>query len=77
MTEVEQVIKYAKMLNSKNLSALRSGNISIRYNDGFFITPSGAKYDSLKKIMTKAVMVQISTVSIKGSNKATTPSEAE
>ena len=48
MTEVEQVIKYAKMLNSKNLSALRSGNISIRYNDGFFITPSGAKYDSLK-----------------------------
>ena len=48
MTEVEQVIKYAKMLNSKNLSALRSGNISIRYNDGFVITPSGAKYDSLK-----------------------------
>ena len=48
MMEVEQVIKYAKMLNSKNLSALRSGNISIRYNDGFVITPSGAKYDSLK-----------------------------
>ena len=50
MTKVEQVIKYAKMLNSKNLSALRSGNISIRYNDGFFITPSGAKYDSLKEL---------------------------
>ena len=43
-----EVIKYAKMLNSKKLSALRSGNISIRYKDGFFITPSGAKYASLK-----------------------------
>ena len=43
-----EVIKYAKMLNSKKLSALRSGNISIRYKDGFFITPSGAKYSSLK-----------------------------
>ena len=48
MTEAEQVIKYAKMLNSKNLSALRSGNISLRYKDGFFITPSGIKYSSLK-----------------------------
>jgi L-fuculose-phosphate aldolase len=43
-----EVIKYAKMLNSKKLSALRSGNISIRYKDGFFITPSGKKYSSLK-----------------------------
>ena len=43
------VIKYAKMLNSKKLSALRSGNVSIRYKDGFLITPSGAKYSSLKK----------------------------
>jgi len=43
-----EVIKYAKMLNSKKLSALRSGNISIRYKDGFLITPSGAKYSSLK-----------------------------
>ena len=42
------IIKYAKMLNSKKLSALRSGNISIRYKDGFFITPSGKKYSSLK-----------------------------
>ena len=33
MTEVEQVIKYAKMLNSKNLSALRSGNISLRVKE--------------------------------------------
>jgi len=43
-----EVIKYAKMLNSKKLSALRSGNISKRYKNGFLITPSGAKYSSLK-----------------------------
>jgi len=43
-----EVIKYAKMLNAKNLSALRSGNISVRYKDGFLITPSGAKYSLLK-----------------------------
>tara|TARA_B100000767_G_scaffold76542_1_gene73164 strand:- start:27 stop:659 length:633 start_codon:yes stop_codon:yes gene_type:complete len=44
-----EVIKYAKMLNSKKLSALRSGNISVRYKEGFLITPSGTKYSSLKK----------------------------
>jgi len=43
-----EVVKYAKMLNSKKLSALRSGNISTRYKEGFLITPSGAKYSSLK-----------------------------
>ena len=48
MIEVEQVIKYAKMLNVKNLSALRSGNISVRYKNGFFITPSGVKYSQLE-----------------------------
>ena len=42
------IIKYAKMLNSKKLSALRSGNISIRFKNGFFITPSGQKYSSLR-----------------------------
>ena len=42
------MIKYAKMLNSKKLSALRSGNISVRYKNGFLITPSGTKYSSLK-----------------------------
>ena len=36
------------MLNSKKLSALRSGNISTRYKEGFLITPSGALYSSLK-----------------------------
>ena len=47
-----QVIKYAKKLNTTNLSALRSGNVSIRTREkgvnGFYITPSGAKYSSLK-----------------------------
>ena len=43
-----EIIKYAKMLNSKKLSALRSGNVSVRYKNGFLITPSGTKYSSLK-----------------------------
>ena len=46
------VIKYSKKLNTTNLSALRSGNISVRAKeknvDGFYITPSGMKYSSLK-----------------------------
>ena len=48
MSPAEEVIKYANMLNTENLSALRSGNISIRHKDGFLITPSGVKYSSLK-----------------------------
>jgi len=47
-----ETIKYSKKLNSTNLSALRSGNISVRVKekkiDGFYITPSGVKYSSLK-----------------------------
>ena len=43
-----EIIKYSKFLNSKKLSALRSGNISVRYKNGFYITPSGKKYSSLK-----------------------------
>ena len=43
-----EIIKYSKMLNSQKLSALRSGNISVRYKGGFLITPSGKKYSSLK-----------------------------
>ena len=43
-----EIIKYSKLLNSKKLSALRSGNISARYKGGFLITPSGKKYLSLK-----------------------------
>ncbi len=47
-----EIIYYTKKLNSTNLSALRSGNISVRIKeknvDGFYITPSGMKYSSLK-----------------------------
>jgi L-fuculose-phosphate aldolase len=43
-----EIIRYSKMLNSKKLSALRSGNISVRHKDGFLITPSGKKYSTLK-----------------------------
>jgi len=47
-----EIIKYSKKLNNINLSALRSGNISARGKvngvDGFYITPSGKKYSSLK-----------------------------
>ena len=57
------VIKYSKKLNITNLSALRSGNISTRAKekgvDGFYITPSGRKYSSLK---TKDIVF----VSLKG-----------
>ena len=41
MIEAEQIIKYANMLNSEKLSTLRSGNVSLRYKNGFLITPSG------------------------------------
>ena len=48
----EEIIKFAQKLNSTNLSPLRSGNISLKAQnnneDGFLITPSGKKYDSLK-----------------------------
>ena len=43
----ENIIKYSKKLNNKGLSALRSGNISVRFENGFYITPSGLKYSSL------------------------------
>ena len=52
MLEIKkELIKYAKKLNTEKLSPLRSGNISIRGTnngvDGFFITPSGIKYEDL------------------------------
>ena len=57
------VIKYSKKLNTTNLSALRSGNISVRAKEkkinGFYITPSGEKYSSLR---TKDIVF----VSLKG-----------
>ena len=58
----KQIIKFAKKLNSTNLSPLRSGNISIRHQtknqDGFFITPTGMKYSDLK--ISNIVFVSLS-----------------
>ena len=52
LKQKEEVIKYAIKLNSTDLSPLRSGNISIRSTqdqvEGFLITPSGKKYETLK-----------------------------
>ena len=49
----KEVIKYSIKLNTTNLSPLRSGNISVRSIEnsveGFLITPSGKKYDTLKE----------------------------
>jgi len=48
----EEVIEYSLKLNSTNLSPLRSGNISLRGKegdkDGYLITPSGKKYETLR-----------------------------
>ena len=48
-----EVIEFSKKLNNTNLSPLRSGNISVRTQidgeDGFYITPSGIKYENLKE----------------------------
>ena len=56
MTTLEkrkEVIKYSIKLNTTNLSPLRSGNISVKSIEnsveGFLITPSGKKYDTLKE----------------------------
>ena len=47
-----KIIEFSLKLNSTNLSPLRSGNISMRSKeaekDGYLITPSGKKYESLK-----------------------------
>ncbi len=47
-----QIIEYSLKLNSSNLSPLRSGNISLRVIEddveGYLITPSGKKYETLK-----------------------------
>ena len=51
MTELslrKKIIKFSLLLNKTKLSPLRSGNISIRYKNGFLITPSGKKYETLK-----------------------------
>ena len=47
-----RIIEYSLKLNSTNLSPLRSGNISLRTKEdekeGYLITPSGKKYETLK-----------------------------
>ena len=47
----KKIIEYSLKLNSTNLSPLRSGNISLRSKennkDGYLITPSGKKYETL------------------------------
>ena len=52
LAQRNKIIEYSLKLNSTNLSPLRSGNISIRSKeaekDGYLITPSGKKYESLK-----------------------------
>mgnify|MGYP001359164200 FL=1 len=48
LIQKKEIIKFAKLLNQRKLSALRSGNISLRYKSGFLITPSGKKYSLLK-----------------------------
>jgi L-fuculose-phosphate aldolase len=65
------VIRYSKKLNITNLSALRSGNISIRAKEkgveGFYITPSGMKYSTLK--IKDIVFVSLKGVFDKKKNK--------
>ena len=47
-----EIIEFARKLNTTTLWPLRSGNISVRGVEdgieGFFITPSGKKYETLK-----------------------------
>ena len=47
----KELIKYALKLNSTNLSPLRSGNVSARVTkdnvEGFYLTPSGKRYEDL------------------------------
>ena len=66
-----EVIKYSKKLNITNLSALRSGNISVRVKekgiDGFYITPSGMKYSALK--ISDIVFVSLKGIFDKKKNK--------
>ena len=59
----QQVIDYSLKLNSTNLSPLRSGNLSVRAkiddDEGFYITPSGIKYEKLR--LTDIVFMSLKT----------------
>mgnify|MGYP001168966973 FL=1 len=63
----KSIIKYSKLLNQTNLTPLRSGNISIRFKDGFLITPSGMKYKNLQP--KDIVFVNLKGILKKGKNK--------
>ena len=43
----QQLLDYAQLLNSSGLSIGKSGNISLRFQEGFLITPSGMDYQQL------------------------------
>jgi len=66
-----EVIRYSKKLNITNLSTLRSGNISVKAKEkgieGFYITPSGMKYSSLK--IKDIVFVSLKGIFDKKKNK--------
>ena len=58
-----QIIEHSLKLNSTNLSPLRSGNISLRAEQdniqGYLITPSGKKYETLKPEDKPASLVDV------------------
>lgn len=43
----EQLLEYANRLNSSGLSLGKSGNLSVRCDEGLLITPSGVEYSAL------------------------------
>jgi L-fuculose-phosphate aldolase len=44
-----QLIETAQAMNNSGLNKGTSGNLSVRFNDGFLITPSGMDYASLEE----------------------------
>ena len=45
---LEELISTAQALSHLGLNVNKSGNVSVRYEDGFFITPTGLDYDLLR-----------------------------
>ncbi len=44
----KEIIEYSKIMVEKNLTKGTAGNISVKYGEGFIITPSGMDYGSLR-----------------------------
>ena len=42
-----RVVQAAKRLSELGLNSGRSGNLSVRVDGGFLVTPSGAAYDTM------------------------------